>query len=212
MNKLHNHFDDEIWLDIVRGVPTAAKEEVVSHLNSGCETCESSYRLWLRVRDWLPEAMGQSPSPEAVKSVLGAFDFHRRMPLLPRIAEMARLVFDSFLEPAPYGIRGGTSPARHLMHETESSVIDMRIEKGQLLQRSLTGQVMNLESMGDPSSTAAVFLVEDGDRIIGSTVANSLGEFQLDFEARPDLSIYFDMAGAAVVRIALPDLRQSTSS
>ncbi len=137
--KPETHFDDDTWLDVVRNIPNPASQEVERHLNSGCQICHAAQRLWSGVRDGLPEALAEGPSEKAVRAVLNAFEFQKKVPLLTRIANFAQLLFDSALEPVPFGVRGGNSPARHLLHESAGTLIDLQIEQQASLPGAITG-------------------------------------------------------------------------
>lgn len=200
------HFEDDIWLDVVRGIENPASGEVERHLRSGCQTCESAFRLWTGVRDHLPDALLPGPSDEVVRSVVAAYDFQRKIPLLSTLADFARLLFDSSLEPVPFGVRGANSPARHLLHEAPGALIDLRIEQDAAMPVCITGQIHPSESSESTQEATTVFVVEDEQRIIASALANHLGEFQIEFDPKGRLSMYLDMPGAQVIGIPLPDL------
>ena len=208
---LNNHFNDEIWLDVVRGIPTPDGDDVQNHLKSGCKSCESSFQFWSGIRDSLPNALGSSPSEEAVQSVLRAFDFHRKVPLLTTLAQFASLFFDSAMEPAPAGIRGGGMAARRLIHVAQEAMIDFRIEHLTGPSSYISGQVQPKNPSLGEENLVTVYLIEDNKRIIAHTPCNEFGEFQLEFRQRGQLSMYLDKPGSPIIGIPLPDSPEAAS-
>ncbi|MBI4907485.1 MAG: hypothetical protein HY820_27920 [Acidobacteria bacterium] len=212
VKKSELHFDDDTWLDVVRSIPTAANDELQQHLNSGCETCHAALRLWTGVRDSLPEALLEGPSEQAVRAVLKAFELQNKVPLLTRIAEAARLLFDSSFEPVPFGVRGGNRPARHLLHEAGGTLIDLRIEQETSGPACITGQIHAADSLNAGPHPPAIYLVQDGQRLIANTLCTGLGEFQMEFQQQGRLSIFVEMSASQIVGIQLPELLPSTNA
>src|SRR5215471_3105968 len=111
-----NHFADERWADYVRGLSPAHETAAIeSHLNEGCETCNRSFRLWRAVTEHASREPGYDVEADVVRTMQAAFRDWRRQHVLPRRARMARLIFDSMLEPLPLGVRGDSRPPRRLV-------------------------------------------------------------------------------------------------
>src|SRR5262247_663463 len=95
------HFTDEIWLDFARGLLPSPKMELLQrHLDEGCETCKGVCNIWKAVVQVVSREINHEPAESAVRIAKAAFPDTRRAKLLPGQAKMARLLFDSFRDPA----------------------------------------------------------------------------------------------------------------
>jgi hypothetical protein len=113
-------------------------------------------------------------------------------------------MFDSFHEPLPAGVRGGTAPARHLLHEAGKFLIDVRLEQESGTHGFLTGQVLQRDAGLGATAGAGVLLAQGDRTLLAQAIGNSAGEFQLDFEGQNDLTLYLQIPGEQPIRIALP--------
>jgi|SRR5581483_4907962 len=205
MSDFQAHYEDEAWIDFVRGLlPGDEAESMQAHLQTGCAQCREAHTTWSRVWDISRrEQTYEAPQP-AVRAAKAAFALRRRIPMLSRIAQAAQQVFDSFREPLPAGIRGGAAPPRYLVYRSEDLLVDLQIESRGARQYSLTGQVMDTAT-GTASAGAGIVLVEGEDQVVGQAIANSFGEFQLEFGKSRDLKLYLETVSATSLAMALPD-------
>jgi hypothetical protein len=204
---LHNtgHFDNERWVDFVRQVISLdAASQMQRHLDEGCDVCHSAHTMWLHVVDAAAGERRSDPPEASVRSVKAAFALRRKLPVLSRLARMARVVFDSLYEPLPVGVRGGAPPARHILHEAGPYFIDLRLERESEIVSSLIGQVLPVQECGPEPTSAGILLVERGEAIMAQTITNSMGEFQLECDHRKDLTLYVDIAGSEPIGVTLP--------
>ncbi|MGH9629352.1 MAG: hypothetical protein ACRD7E_13615 [Bryobacteraceae bacterium] len=209
MSEFEDHFGDDEWINFVRQLaPPLRLAEMQRHLDNGCEQCRIVWGIWSRVRDTAVRETGYEAPEDAVRSIKAAFAVRKRLPLFSRLAELASLVFDSWREPLPVGIRGGTACARHVLHETDKFLIDLRLEQEDESHCSLVGQVLPKEANEGAVAGTAVALAQ-GEAPMTQTIANSMGEFQLEFDYRGDLRLYLQVPGAATVVVALPSPGES---
>jgi len=204
MNDLQPHFDDRIWIDFVRGLPLPeGGERLREHLETGCQQCLETQKWWSRLVEVARREASYKAPESTVRLVKAAFALKRKAPLLSRLTQIAVRTFDSFLEPLPAGIRGGAAPARHLLHDTGDFLVDLRLETTGRAE-SLTGQILRAGAEGVISG-AGVVLVQGNDRLVAQTIANSLGEFQVEFEREDGLQLYLETDTGEIIAIALPD-------
>ena len=98
------------------------------------------------------------------------------------MAITASLVFDSFNEPSPQGVRSGGSSSRQLLYQAGSFVVDLYLEVIPDSNRiSLMGQVLHYRKPQDPVSNVPVILVKGKDHL-EQTSTNDHGEFSLELE------------------------------
>lgn len=131
----------------------------------------------------------------------------RPIPVSRRIMQAARLIFDSFLQPAPVGIRVSQLHGRQFIYQAGDLMIDLSLEppqtdSGRIL---LVGQVMD---SAKPERDLGVFSVglQGTKGPIAMTSANKFGEFRFEFGMEQDVKLEFELAPRDLISIALPSL------
>jgi CheY-like chemotaxis protein len=124
-----------------------------------------------------------------------------------RIMHTARLIFDSFLQPAPAGIRVSQLHGRRFLYQAGSLMIDLSLEPPLTDSRriSLVGQLMD---SAKPESDLDVLSVglrgSEGPIAVSST--NKFGEFHLEFGLEQNVKLEIETAAQNWVSIVLPSL------
>ena len=122
-------------------------------------------------------------------------------PRKPR--SLARLLFDSCLQPAMAGVRGSV-PARQLLYETDELCIDLRLEVRRTERRvSMIGQILSRAASQIGHQQLPVRLYEQNQQLTQS-ITNQYGEFQLEFGPNSAISLAIGQDGET--RIALPHI------
>jgi hypothetical protein len=202
MTDFTTHFDDDAWQSFVRGILSASKKQAMqSHLDRGCAECQRSYETWRQFVEAtshdMSDAMNECGDCIA-KSILA---LRKKTPLL-----LARRVFDSFLDPSPMGIRSSGTAPRQLVYEAGGYLIDLQLEHRTGGPGALAGQVVHAWTEGATRGAAVVLVREDS--VVGQTVANSIGEFQLDCDYGDNLKICLGTPDETFIEVPLPDGRQ----
>ena len=200
MTDLTTHFDDVTWLHFARGILPASHERAMrAHLDHGCDECQRAHLSWKR----FVEAAGRdaADSPDGVAKAV--FALRRRIPFRDGLALLAEQVFDSFQDPLPVGIRGSAAAPRQLVYEAGGYLIDVRLEQGTDGLSTLTGQVVHAWTEGATRGTGVVVVGQNA--IVGQTVANSIGEFQLDCEHFDNLKICLGISDETFIEVTLPN-------
>src|SRR5207302_10744443 len=182
-SKRMKHFEFEQWLDFVRGLagPTN-KKDMEQHLSLGCSKCSGMVR---RLRRFAAAAAADAAYqiPEgAVRSacdILGQQGLDRVLSF-PRL--IAKLVFDSFREPALAGVRSQEQVMHQATFEAANYCVDLRLER-ERSSVTLVGQIVNRTQPGQKVSGAPVILISGEKRAVGQTLSNRLGEFQIECQA-----------------------------
>ena len=196
------HFDDDAWQNFVRGIlPASKKQAMQSHLDRGCAECQISYETWRRFvettsRGSLATADSADSFATTVFALLG------RVPFRAGLALLAEPVFDSCQGPAPVGIRGAVAAPRELVYEAGGYLIDLQLEQQTGGGGALTGQVVHAWTEGATRGAGVVLLRDDS--LVGQTVANSIGEFQLDCQYWNNLKICLGIADGTFIEVKLP--------
>jgi hypothetical protein len=203
MRTTKEHFTDEVWLDFVRQLPVADEVELRNHLNQQCPVCLKSHALWLRVASASVREPEYSPPESQVRSIKAAFGLKRSLPLLRQLAQAAQLVFDSWSEPLPAGVRGGPGSVRRMLHKAGEFLIDLRIETthGKSL---VSGQILHADKAEAATIGTGVVLVDEPEQIVKQTIADSLGEFQFECGMPGGLELYLEPPGVKPISVHLP--------
>src|SRR5436309_2903380 len=163
------HYATQEWSDFVRGVspePTVARMQ--RHLSSGCPSCNRAANLLRKVVLTAAEPEVEVPA-FVIRKAKAIFD-------IPRRRLIARIVFDSFLEPLPAGVRSRNQMFRQAMFEAGNVLVDVRLQNQQDGKILVTGQIADKASPNAPASRVTVHLVSGADR--QPLKANRFGEFQ----------------------------------
>lgn len=200
------HFSDEAWLELASCLAEPARaREMEVHLATGCGDCTQAYRTWSLI---LSAAAGQpeyEPPQDVVRAVKFAFGAAHNLHSWSKMAVLARLVFDSFREPQPIGVRGISLTSRQLLHDGGDFVIDLRMEKEVPGRVFLVGQVLPRDPGGRKTAGASVVVADKQEQLLAQAIANSVGEFQVEYADAKELMVYIAIPDVSVIAIALPD-------
>ena len=204
------HLDLADVADLARHVAKSPdRERMERHLATGCDRCRKSV-TFMREVVALSQADARWEPPEGVVRLAAAIfpaelprtvDFKRRL--------LARLVFDSFSQPLPAGVRSVHRRSRQVMYRAGDFYVDLRIDHEQGPRRvSLVGQIA---SRGEPVRLLDVFLV-DGSRALARALVNEFGEFQMEYTPVPRLRLRIPLeAGELGLDVPLARLAAPTA-
>jgi CheY-like chemotaxis protein len=131
--------------------------------------------------------------------------------LLRRVMQAARLVFDSFLQPSPDGIRilQPQLPARRLVYEAGGLMADLWIEpKTDSRRAALVGQLVDA-AKPDRRLDRIPIVLRGQKGLIAFATTNEFGEFHFDFGFEPMLTLEMEPNGYQWVSVELPSLVQA---
>jgi len=141
----------------------------------------------------------------AVRMARAIFVLHKpeQVQLHPRT--LARLVFDSFREPAAAGVRSERQLARQTLYEAGDYTIDLRLEAdADPAKVVMVGQIANRVQPEQPPRSVPV-LLQAGREELGRTTTNEFGEFQLAYQPRTPLRLLIPIPlQGAQLEIAVP--------
>jgi hypothetical protein len=202
------HFAEQPWVDFVRGISgPEISRDVRTHLEAGCPKCRTAVGVWSRVRRFATEEAAYAPPENLVRLV--KLGFASQPAKQPRAWTLASLVYDSFTQPLPAGMRSAALNVNvwQVVYEAEGLTVDLRFGRGaQSKILHLVGQVLDKQK-ARARQDATIELSTERDQLVRATSANALGEFQVEFEAKDDLWLSIKSEDRNTVRIPLANMR-----
>lgn len=201
------HYGIVEWVDFARDVVTGKDEAGMSlHLASGCiecrrlvEFCDAVYQVSrstvpASVPEWaVSRAKAAIPVRSAQKS--------RRPLFLP-----VELAYDSFVAPAPAGLRASWQVGWQGLYHTAECSLDLRIEPELKSSRAaVIGQITSRTAARMEMESIPVCL-KLGKQVIAETVSNRFGEFQMEYEQQGHLNLCVLLGGARCIQVPLRKL------
>jgi hypothetical protein len=176
------HFDISQWTDFGRGViPAPERAAMETHLSAqGCARCRATLDLVRGVVAVAQTAERYTPPDYAVRcaKALSAL----QQPQKARFPSLiAHLIYDSFRDPIPAGMRSEDRVSRQALYEAGDFCLDLRLEhdRGAPLV-TLVGQLTNRTAPDSSVPEAPVLLMARND-VVAHTVSNPFGEFQMEY-------------------------------
>jgi CheY-like chemotaxis protein len=131
---------------------------------------------------------------------------------LQRVTRVARLIFDSFRQPLPAGVRALEPRERRLVYENGALSIDVSFELRMdppLIQ--LIGQI--LDSANPDHRMGGIPVVVQGAKgPIASAMTNEFGEFQFAFDVEPNVIVELETSKNHWVSLVSPSLEWVTKT
>jgi hypothetical protein len=170
------------------------------HLAEGCTRCQGVVTLFKRVALTARTDASWDVPADVMERALEIFPVRASQAARPAHRILARLMFDSFREPMPLGVRATRGVSRQVLYRAGSYFIDLRLDSTAATRRvSLVGQVVRRGADRASTRTATVALV-DGRTVLSHAPVNAFGEFQVDYDAkaRVRLRVLLDAGRTAV--------------
>jgi hypothetical protein len=153
----------------------------------GCRDCHVKL-------DWLNGILQRTRSVKMYDppdwAVTNAVKFFRlKRPKAVRFAEQvfATLVYDSFNDPLPSGIRQRDLPARQTLYEAEGVQLDLKVQVMEDDKGLIIGQIVSEDADFDVKGLG-IALSHEGE-LIGASETNALGEFVFEHMPKGDYEL-----------------------
>src|SRR5206468_4291875 len=167
-----NHILLAALYDFVSG--NAALDDAARDHIDGCPQCLSDITLFQWLGDFAPQERRYEPPARALGNAQDVFKLKK--PAAVTIAKeiLAGLIFDSFSEPLPIGMRQRDLPSRQALYKAGNIQLDLKIDLGD--ERGLLiGQIV--ADTGDVVVNGLNVELTQGGEVIGQSRTNALGEF-----------------------------------
>jgi hypothetical protein len=172
MGERSNHIELPTLYDLIRGVASMDAESQ-SHIRQ-CEQCRSdvSWLQWLA--DFGAREKEYDPPSWALANAENVFKLKK--PRLVTIAKeiVASLIYDSFSEPLPMGVRQRDLPARQALFKADKVHLDLKIEVGDE-KGLIIGQVV--ADHGEMHIDGLTIEITQEGQVVSKSSTNALGEF-----------------------------------
>ena len=203
-NAKKQHYELGEWVDFVRGlVGSQTREKMQAHLDTRCRQCAELAGFFFEVAQRATADAAYSMPDYAERNLRAIYALQRpeEVHLLPRT--IARLVYDSFREPLPAGVRSQRHTAHQLMYEAGPYCVDLRMEHQQGSPNvRLIGQIANREGVATGVPDVPVFLLSR-DLVVDKTETNKFGEFAMQYVGRNGLRLFAPIPGENHIEIRL---------
>lgn len=168
-----SHFATQDWLEFVnRGASPEKQTAMQCHLDSGCESCQKTAGWWQRLLHAASAVMGDSSLAGARGSNL----------------DLVEMLFDSFTQPAPAGVRAGFGATRQLLYRAGPYQVDLHIQEiSGSNGLAVTGQLLDLRPETD--GTGIPVAMSNGRGQVVRTTTNEFGEFLGEIPHNGELEI-----------------------
>ena len=201
------HYGIIQWVDFVRRVVTGEDElRMREHLDTGCVDCRQLLEFCNAVYE-TSRGIDPAGTPDwVVRSAKALLPVRtpaksKRCSLVP-----VELVYDSFLAPAPAGLRSSWQVGWQGLYHTEECSLDLRIEPELKSSRAaVIGQITNRTAPRTEMENIPVRL-KLGKEVVAETVSNRFGEFQMEYEQQGRLQLCVYLEGTKCIQVPLRKL------
>ncbi len=202
---MQRHYDITEWLDHLRGFSAGDRKSALESHRRQCDACNAT-AAWLS--QTLADAAGERSTavPEHVlHNARAIFALRALDKIHVRSGLLARLVFDSFAQPALQGVRSEQRlDVRHLLYDAGAYAIDVRLEHERgTPDVSMIGQIHPAAETDLHVAHIPVELTSNNS-VIAQTVSNQFGEFSLKYTPQSGLGLQLGVWDQEVTKPAQP--------
>jgi hypothetical protein len=198
------HYETERWVDFARGLLAERERSAMgAHLAAGCNRCRKRAELLSELATLAHAEAEYEPPPQALEQALALYAPPRRSEGLATI--LARLVYDSMRDPLPAGVRSSDRPSQAL-YEAGDYLVDLHVNRERSTREQAAPRMVLVGQLGharDPERRLArtEVVLRAGRRVAARGSCNELGEFHVEYEPGPELTLEIPVAEG---RIELP--------
>jgi hypothetical protein len=188
------HYGIAQWVDYTRGlVPAMDGSAMQRHLTQGCSECQELADFCSKIGTICRDMAAIGVPGWVVRNARSIFPV--RQPEAPRrvFRIPVELIYDSFLVPAPAGLRATWQVGWQALYRAGDCSLDLRVEPELHSSRAaVIGQISNHVLPGDRMEGIPVY-VKSGRVVVAETRSNEFGEFQMEYEQQGRLQLCVDM-------------------
>lgn len=206
-----DHYSIDEWADFARQVSrTERQTHMQEHLDSGCRDCLTTLNIWRKIMNFAIREQSCEPPTWAVRAVQASFAVSR-FKSKPGKLEIAKLVFDSRLQPLVAGLRGTAAVARQLLFRSGSMCIDMRMQpKPGSDSVVLIGQLLDSAQPDHGVGGIPVSLLSKG-KTVSRGKTNEVGEFDMGISVVDQMQLVFGIGKGRTIVVPVPEGESQSS-
>jgi hypothetical protein len=195
-----NHYNLDEWAEFGLGIAGAEqRERQQKHLDEGCTKCANAVGIWRRVREMAVQEDSFLPPESAIRYARTLYRVFPPAETGSTFIQLARLVFDSRIQPALAGVRSGTEAPERFLFQGDNLVLDVLMEPRQESEPvSLLGQIFDPLNPAHLYNNLPVTLLREAGEM-ARTTTNEAGEFQLTFNPAQNLLLVVQLGKQAVL-------------
>jgi hypothetical protein len=201
------HYVMEQWVDFNRNfVDSEERALMSSHIESGCMECDRLRDLTVRLMSTCAN-LGAIEVPDYVVRMARAI-FPVRATERPKRGNRLpiEMIFDSFLAPAPVGLRSTWQVGWQGLYRAGECSVDLRIEPELKSPRAaVIGQISNYFAPTREMGDLAISL-RAGKQVVAETQSNRFGEFQMEYEQQTQLELCIHLRDSRLIQLPLKKL------
>jgi hypothetical protein len=198
------HFKPLGWSDFVNHAAAGGRQKLMKkHRGARRKHYPRTAVLWQKVADAAVVEASYQPAAEKVRFVKAAFELAGPSAKRQETVGVIQILYDSFAQPVPAGIRSAPRPIRQLLYRADPYQIDLQIElrpEGNRLV--VTGQLLDI-SRPELVGRDVQVMLSDGREFIVNTVTNQFGEFRAEVENSGDLELSLLSPGGKPIVVLL---------
>lgn len=160
------------------------------HLAGGCAECSGIAQFCNRLAG-VCRTIAPTKVPDAV-ALQARSIFQAKLIQRPKrqIRIPVSLIYDSFLVPAPAGLRASWQIGWQALYRAGECSLDLRVEPElHTCRAAIIGQVSN-HNLPETEMTNVPVYLKSGKVVVAQTRANRFGEFQMEYEQQKRLQLY----------------------
>ena len=199
------HFGIVQWVDFTRGViPEAEGNRMKEHLAAGCMECQGIVEFCQKLAGVCRSVSPIRVPDAAVQQARSIFQAKLLQRPKKQFHIPVDLIYDSFLVPAPAGLRASWQIGWQALYRAGECSLDLRVEPDlHTCRAALIGQVFNHETPETEMTDLPVYL-KSGKVVVAQTRSNRFGEFQMEYEQQKRLQLYVYLdGGARIIQVPL---------
>lgn len=198
-----NHYEIAQWVDFARGLLSGDEATTMREHAGACVECRQSAAFHSRLVE-VARGMPAFTVPPAViqraRSIV-PIQTPEQPKRLVRIA--AELIYDSFLAPAPAGLRSTWQVGWQALYRAGDCSLDLRIEPElRSMRAAVIGQISN-HIVPENRMKDVLICVKSGRLVVAETRSNEFGEFQMEYEQQNRLQLFVYLSGSRCIQVPL---------
>jgi len=184
---------------VAREIDTPTADGIRAHVDSGCHECAAELtRLHSLRKHFSPGALEEPPS--WVLKRAQSIPLDANVGLAGGFAgRLARLVFDTFRDPLPAGVRSATLSGRQMLYRVLEFDIDIRVDESGNGRSRISGQVLPGPDRSLDAVAGAEVALSTGRRVVALSTTNEIGEFAFEGLADGDYALSIDVLDEILV-------------